>query len=148
MLFFHHFDVYGQRDNKRSIHPLSNINGIAVAEEGELAAHFSQEIPLIITNGEMPVPNVTVHMEGHTVLTLDLEALAKKGKLLVHISPMLTITVNIVAGSQGDKPLFDVDQFLPGITIMHDQIITDMEELPTNLKNRMAPIITNDKRFG
>jgi len=44
--------------------------------------------------------------------------------------------------------LFDVDKFLAGLAIKHDQIIANMKELPTDLKNGSTSIVAHEKCIG
>src|SRR5690348_10644303 len=100
VMFFDHLDDDCQGNDKGSIYSLGHIDGITIAEKGELAANLSQQVAIVVTHTEIPAPNIAVDVEDHPVAALDLNAFAEQTELLVHGCPMLSIAINFIARQQ------------------------------------------------
>ena len=96
VVFFHHLNNDGQRNDKGSINTLSNIDRVTIAEEGEFAANLGDQVAIVIAHTEIPIPNIAVDMENYAIAALNFKAFAKKRELFVHSGPKLTIAVNLV----------------------------------------------------
>src|SRR5260370_38922795 len=107
----YHDDHRCQRDHEWRIYTLGDINGIAVAEDGELAADLREQVAVIVGDAEIPAPDVTVNVEG-AVPGLDFEAFAEKPELLMHAGPRLAIAVNSLMGHKQDNMLLNTRELL------------------------------------
>src|SRR6266702_7974898 len=148
MVFPHHINDNSKRNDERSINVWSNIDGISITEDRELLTNSCQQVAVIVTDCEIPAPDIAVDVERHAVSTLDLETFAKQAKLLMHTGPKLPITVNLITWQERENALLDVYQFLTCITVKQNQVITDVEEFATYLKNRIARVVPHDKSLS
>src|SRR5450755_3491188 len=96
VMFFHHLNDDGQRNDKGGINTLGNIDRVTIAEEGEFAANLGDQVAIIVAHTKIPIPNIAVDMENYTIAALNFKAFAKKRELFMHSSPKLTTTVNLV----------------------------------------------------
>src|SRR5438132_2746811 len=117
VVFLYHFDHDGQGNNKRCIYPWSDLDGIAVAEKGELATNLCHQVAVVVGDAEIPAPYIAVDVEDHAVAALNLKAFTEQAELFVHTRPMLTIAVNFIVGEKGENALLDMYQFLACIAI-------------------------------
>src|SRR5205807_9773322 len=99
------------------------------------------------THAEIPAPYIPIDVEEHPIAALNLKAFAKQPELFVHSSPVLAIAINFIARQQREYALLDMNQLLARIAIKHDQVITDVKEFATHLKNGIACLIANNESF-
>ena len=111
VMFTYHVDHDCQGDHEWRIYTLCDINGIAVAEDGELAADLREQVAVIVGDAEIPAPDVTVNVEG-AVTGLDFEAFAEKPELLMHAGPRLAIAVNFIMGHDRENTLLNTRELL------------------------------------
>src|SRR5215469_10374048 len=147
VMFTYHVDHDCQRDHEWCVYTLGDINGIAVAEDGELAADLREQVAGIVGDAEIPAPDVTVNVEG-AITGLDLEALAEEPELLMHAGPKLAIAVDFIMGHQRENTLLDTYKLLSRIAIKDGQVIADVKEFALHLENSIACIVTHDESFS
>src|SRR5205823_12842517 len=76
-----------------------------------------------------------------------LKAFAKQPELFVHTGPVLPIAINLIVGQQRENALLYMNQLLARIAIKHDQVITNVKEFATHLKNGIACLVANNESF-
>src|SRR5947209_7885318 len=96
VMFFHHLNNDGQRDDKGSINTLGNIDRVTIAEEGEFTANLGDQVAIVVAHAEIPIPDIAINMENDAIAALNFKAFSKKRELFVHSGPKLTIAVNLV----------------------------------------------------
>src|SRR6266704_842118 len=148
MVFPHHINDNSKRNDEGSINVWSNIDGITITEDRELLTNSCQQVAVIVTDGEIPAPDIAVDVECHAVSTLDLETFTKQAKLLMHAGPKLAIAVNLITWQEREHTLLDMYQLLTCITVKQNQVITYVEEFATYLKNGIARVVTHDKSLS
>ena len=96
MVLFHHLNHNRQRDDEGCIDAGCDVNGVAVAEDGELSTNACKQIASVIAYAKIPLPYITIDVEYHTITTFHFEGLAEQAKLLVHARPVLTVAINLI----------------------------------------------------
>src|SRR5690349_5505019 len=99
-MFANHIYHDSQRDDERCIDALCYFDGVAVAEERELATDLRHQVAVVVADGEVPVPDVAPHMEVHAAVGLNLEAFSEKAELLVHTGREHAEAVNFIMGHE------------------------------------------------
>jgi hypothetical protein len=148
MMFFHQLDYDRQRDDEWSIYAWRNIDGIAVTEDGELATDACEQITVVITYTEVPLPDIAIDVEYHAIAALDFERFNEQAELFVHAGPMLPIAINLIMWQERNNTLLDMDYFLPSVKIIHHKVIANMKEFSPYLEDGITGIIANEKSFG
>ena len=96
VVLLHHLNDDCKRDDERGIYVWCNVDGVAIAEDGELAANLRKHVAVIVTYCEIPTPYIAIDVEDHAITALNLEALAEQPELLMHGGPKLAVAINFI----------------------------------------------------
>src|SRR5579875_1959490 len=137
VVLFDHLNYHREGDDEGSIDTGSHVDGVAVAEDGELATYLREQVAIGIGDSKIPAPDIAIDMEHHPVSALDLKTFTKELELFVDARPDLAVAVDLVMGQQREYALLDLYQCLPAIAIIHHKVVADVEEFAAYLKNRL-----------
>ncbi len=65
-----------------------------------MTTNAPHEVPVIIDDVEIPVPEIAIDMEDHAIAAFDFETLTKEMELFVNVRPMLSVAIDVIAGQE------------------------------------------------